>query len=111
MSNYNATISDLVILSATTVSRTVESAKETADANLIGIISPPTLPETVIIEVSHNGVTFVPLQSAGVEVAAPAAGRAVVYNQIVFPFWRLFAVIAVAADRIFKVSKNYRATR
>lgn len=111
MSNFNATLTDLVIANGGTNSRTVEAVKETADANLIGIIAPATLPESVLIQVSHDSTTFATLNNGTSDVAAPTAGKAGVYDQLVFPYWRLQATGAVAADRTFKVSKNYLAER
>jgi hypothetical protein len=111
MSNNLATIKDLVILSGTQNSRSVAAVYETADANLIGILSPATLPDTVTIEVSHDDTTFATLNNGTADVAAPAAGKACVYDQLVFPYWRLHAAAPTAADRTFKVSKNYLAER
>lgn len=111
MSNFNATLTDVTIPSGASVSRSVKAVSEYADANLIGIISPATLPDTVTIQVSHDDVTYATLNNGTADVAAPAAGKAGVYDQLVFPYWRLSAAANVAADRTFKVSKNYLAER
>jgi hypothetical protein len=112
MSNFNATLTDLVILAAATTSRVVEVAKECADANYLTIYAPAVLAETVTIQVSKDGVTFAALHTGVADVITPLAGKARVYTELsAVMYFRLVAGVAVAADRTFQVSKNYLAER
>lgn len=109
MANFIATCEDLVIASGQTSSRVVTSALETADSSQINIQSPGTLPDTVTIQVSHDNSTWATLYDGTADVGVPPAGKGSVYDNISFPYWKLVAGSAVAANRTFKLSKLYNA--
>jgi hypothetical protein len=110
MSYYNTKLDDVIILSAGTASRSVYDNDEYMDAVAIGIISPATLDATTfVIQVSADNIAWARLQAGEppLDVDAPAAGKARVYYELVnFPYWRILAGGAVAANRTFKVYKQ-----
>lgn len=97
---------DLVIASGTDVSRVVDANKETADAETLGILGAVALTGTLTIEVcpTANG-TFVTLNNGTSDVAGPAAGKAIEYNNFAFPYWRLKSSSNEGADRTLKLYK------
>lgn len=106
MSNFVATCTDLSIAIAGTATRWVDSATETQDARFIGLVAPAALDVgTYSIEVSFDGSTSAgTLNNLTADVAVPAVGKAVTYNPIPFPYWRI-AGPAAAAERVFKLTK------
>lgn len=102
-------LGDLTISNGQTTSAW-KSAAEYEDAIAIGIEAPGTLPEAITIEVNSErdgtGTSATYQNDSGADYAGPAAGKARVYPTLPsFKAFRLKAGGAVAADRIFKISK------
>lgn len=108
--SFDSNLEDLVILSGATSSRVVDAEAESADAAAIMIYGPVTLAESVVIAVSYDNVTFVTLHDGTADIASPLAGKARQYTELQgAKYWKLLAGGAVAADRTFKVAKNWVA--
>jgi hypothetical protein len=107
---FTSSIADVVVASGGTTSRTVEARGEYADATAITIQAPATLAETCTIEVSSDGTTFVTLSDGTADIGPPAAGKGRQYIEMNgFAYWRIKAGSAAAADRTFKVWKQWSA--
>lgn len=73
----------------------------------IMIHSPASLPETVRIQVSPNGVNWNDLQDGSplADVQVPAATKSLYYDRLVLAFAiRFVAAAAVGADRVFNIT-------
>ena len=96
------------------VAATIQSGQTTSNVLLAwqtygsaaGIIihSPSTLPETVFIEVSPDGINWNRLQDGSplADVTVPSAGKSIYYDRLVLSFAvRLASSAAVAGNRTF----------
>ena len=104
-----AALADAVILSGQTTSRAIYADYEYSDARFLTIQSPATLDAvTFTIEVSFDGTTWATLASETANTVVPAATKAIQYNAMLSSrYFRLKAASAVAADRTFKISKQW----
>lgn len=109
MAGFFADLEDLVIASGGTTSRWVSTETETADAVLIGIQAPATLPEGITFQVSDDQSTVAVIENDSGDVSGPAAGRYREYDNISARYWRLLANGAVGGDRTFKLKKIWNA--
>ena len=108
--SFVAGIADVTIANGSSTSRVVDGKYEYADATAINIQSPATLPDTVVIEVSYDGSTFATLNDGTSDIAVPGAGKARQYIEMLgTKSFRLKASSNVAADRTFKLSKQFTA--
>lgn len=107
--HFNASLSDVTIASGGTTSRSVFSDYEYSDARFLTIQSPGTLDAiTFTIEVSQDGTTWATLANQTANIVVPAAGKAIQYTEMLSSkYFRLKAASAVAADRAFKISKQW----
>ena len=107
--SFNASLQDVVIASGATTSRAVFSDYEYSDARYITIQSPATLDAlTFTIEVSQDATTWATLATLSADLAVPAAGKAIQYIEMLSSkYFRIKASGAVAANRTFKVSKQW----
>lgn len=108
--SFDAAIQNVVILSGSTTTRTIDGVHEYSDATAICIQSPATLDAgTYTIEVSWNGTTWATLEDAGGDITVPAATKARQYTEIHgFKHFRIKGPSA-AADRTFHVTKQWTA--
>lgn len=109
---------DIVIPSGTAVSGMVSGVMQYEDSFGIMLYSPATLPESVYIECTPDIVatassTWYPYETFDVSgnsinLFVPGAGKCQVYQEPVFAgSFRLHSTTNVAADRTFKITKNY----
>lgn len=97
---------NVVIANGQTSSNTVSAALVYEDAMTIGLQAPATLPETVTIYVSQDGTNWNALYDGSTTVLAPLATYAASYPVFPWKYFKLVAGGAVAAERIFKMSKS-----
>lgn len=96
---------EIKILNAATDS---EEVAVPAGYDMVGILAPATLPETVNITVAERtGGAYRILQSGGTDVAI-AANKAITFTQMPFLTFRLRATAPVGADRLFQVVMKRR---
>lgn len=81
------------------------------DALSLLVESPANLDaDTFTFEVSQDNVTFVTLSDGTADIVVPAASKGIVYKQNCFgaaQFLRIKSSGNVAADRVFKVTKQF----
>lgn len=106
MSNFVRAVTDLTIAIAATATRWVDSTLETADASKISITFPAAVDAgTYVIQTSFDGVTVHgTLNTGSADVALPAVGKTVQYDNIIAPYWRISGP-AAAAERTIRVAK------
>ncbi len=107
--SFDGWIADVVVASAGTRSRTVSGKDEYSDATAITIQSPATLDGgTWLLRVSQDGSTFAVLNDGTADIGPPGAGKARQYTELLgFKFWEIYNASGTAADRTFKVSKQW----
>lgn len=97
-------VTTLQIDSGQTLSSVVDLDQFNAfQSHQVLILSPAALPETVTLQVSLDGATYVDLQSGGTDVTLPV-GKGTQINNFIARYMRLSAGGAVAANRTFSLS-------
>lgn len=117
MGLFEADLPDITIPNAGTVSPVVKAREQYSDAESIMLHSPSTLDAaTFTIEVTDDPEVAAPVyetleDDAGTDVTLPAVSRARRYSQELTGSkgFRLKSSVAVAADRIWKASKQWGA--
>ena len=109
--NFYAALADVTVASGATESRAVYADYEYSDARYLTIYAPATLDAvTWTIEVSTDGTTWSTLNNGTSDIAPPAAGKARQYIEMLSSrYFRIKASSATAANRIFRVSKQWVA--
>jgi hypothetical protein len=107
--NFYAALADVTVASGGTTSRAVYADYEYSDARFLTIQAPATLDAaTWTIEVSFDGTTWATLNTGAADIAPPAAGKARQYTEMLSSrYFRIKASSGTAADRTFKVSKQW----
>jgi hypothetical protein len=110
-SSFASSIADVTIASGTNASRAVFSAYEYSDAVAISIQAPGTLDAlTFTLEGSQDGTTWATLNDGTADLPVPAAGKIIQYTELLsVNYWRIKASGNTAADRTFKVTKQWTA--
>lgn len=110
MSFHLALCEDLVIAQTGTATRWVDTQAETSDAWKLLIIAPAALDAgTYTIQVSEDGSTSAgTLNTGSADVAVPAAGKAVSYDNFAARYFRISGPAAASA-RTFKLRKLWNA--
>ena len=109
--SFFGALSDAVIANGANASRAVYSDYEYSDATAITIQAPAALDAlTFTLEVSQDGSSWTTASDGSNDLPVPAAGKAVQYTELLsVKYWRIKASGNVAADRTFKVSKQWTA--
>ena len=102
-------VHELVIDSAGTGSDLLQLNAKASRAVVLLIIAPDTLTAAVHAEVSHDGVTFVPLLSGGSPITFAVSTATVITILPGTGYFRLLSAGAEGADRTFEVSGNWHA--
>lgn len=102
-------LTDVTVAQSATVSRAV-SYNEYSDATAIHIQSPGTMDAgTWTLETSMNGTDWATLNDGSANIGPPGQGLSRQYTELVAVlYWRIKGP-TTAADRIFKVSKQWTA--
>jgi hypothetical protein len=101
----------VTIPNGTNASRAVFSAYEYSDAVAISIQAPAALDaQTFTLEGSQDGSTWATLSDGTADIPVPAAGKIIQYTELLsVNYWRIKSSGNVAADRTFKVTKQWTA--
>lgn len=106
---FDAPIHSVSIASGQSATRAIFGPYEYSDATVIMIQSPATLDAlTFTIEVSQDGTTWATLTDGTTNLPVPAAGKAAQYTDfLASKYFRIKASANVAAERVFRVSKQW----
>jgi hypothetical protein len=98
-------LNTLTITNGTTTSNVLTMADSgyTRDSYTLLFYVPATVAEALVVQVSHDNVTYVTLQSGAVDIALPA-GKGTQLCRVAAPFVRVLAGGAVAATRTIPVA-------
>lgn len=109
--SFEAPLHNVVIASGQSATRAIFGPYEYSDATTIMIQSPAALDAlSFTIEVSQDGTNWATLTDGFSNLPVPGAGKAAQYtDMLASKYFRIKASGNVAADRTFRVSKQWVA--